>query len=228
MIFGLLLIKTLYFCVMISDIEIGKQLAKSLLQINAIILQPGNPFTWASGWKSPIYCDNRKILSFPKSRTYIRQSLVKVISKHYGSANVIAGVATGAIAHGALVAEEMGLPFIYVRSAKKEHGKQNRVEGAYNSGQSVIVIEDLISSGKSSLEAVEALRKEGLNVKGLISIFTYGFDAAAKNFKKANCEFISLCNYSTLLKVAIKQDYIKQSDLEVLEKWRKNPSKWKK
>ena len=157
---------------MISDIEIGKQLAKSLLQINAIILQPGNPFTWASGWKSPIYCDNRKILSFPESRTFIRQSLVKVISKHYGSANIIAGVATGAIAHGALVAEEMGLPFIYVRSAKKEHGKQNRVEGAYNSGQSVIVIEDLISSGKSSLEAVKALRKEGLNVKGLISIFT--------------------------------------------------------
>ena len=220
--------KTLYFCDMISDIEIGKQLAKSLLQINAIILQPGNPFTWASGWKSPIYCDNRKILSFPKSRTYIRQSLVKVISKHYGSTNVIAGVATGAIAHGALVAEEMGLPFIYVRSAKKEHGKQNRVEGAYNSGQSVIVIEDLISSGKSCLEAVEALRKEGLNVKGLISIFTYGFDVATKNFKKANCEFISLCNYSTLLQVAVKQDYIKQSDLEVLEKWRKNPSKWKK
>ena len=213
---------------MISDIEIGKQLAKSLLQINAIILQPGNPFTWASGWRSPIYCDNRKILSFPKSRTYIRQSLVKVISKHYGSANVIAGVATGAIAHGALVAEEMGLPFIYVRSAKKEHGKQNRVEGAYNSGQSVIVIEDLISSGKSSLEAVKALRKEGLNVKGLISIFTYGFDTAAKNFKKANCEFISLCNYSILLQVAVKQDYIKQSDLEVLEKWRKDPSKWKK
>ncbi|HJN63461.1 MAG: orotate phosphoribosyltransferase [Flavobacteriales bacterium] len=213
---------------MISDIEIGKQLAKFLLQINAIILQPGNPFTWASGWKSPIYCDNRKILSFPKSRTYIRQSLVKVISKHYGSTNVIAGVATGAIAHGALVAEEMGLPFIYVRSAKKEHGKQNRVEGAYNSGQSVIVIEDLISSGKSCLEAVEALRKEGLNVKGLISIFTYGFDVATKNFKKANCEFISLCNYSTLLQVAVKQNYIKQSDLEVLEKWRKNPSKWKK
>ena len=220
--------KTLYFCDMISDIEIGKQLAKSLLQINAIILQPGNPFTWASGWRSPIYCDNRKILSFPKSRTYIRQSLVKMISKHYGSANVIAGVATGAIAHGALVAEEMGLPFIYVRSVKKEHGKQNRVEGAYNSGQSVIVMEELISSGKSSLEAVEALRKEGLNVKGLISIFTYGFDTAAKNFKKANCEFISLCNYSTLLQVAVKQDYIKQSDLEVLEKWRKNPSKWKK
>ena len=212
---------------MIYDIDIAKQVSKSLLQINAIILQAKNPFTWASGWKSPIYCDNRKILSFPKSRTYIRQSLVKVISKHYGSANIIAGVATGAIAHGALVAEEMGLPFIYVRSAKKEHGKQNRVEGAYNSGQSVIVIEDLISSGKSSLEAVKALRKEGLNVKGLISIFTYGFDTAAKNFKKANCEFISLCNYSTLLQVAVKQDYIRESDIEVLEQWRENPSKWK-
>ena len=208
--------------------EIGKQVAKTLLQINVIILEAENPFTWASGWKSPIYCDNRKILSFPESRTFIRQSLASVIQKKYGSSNLIAGVATGAIAHGALVAEEMGLPFIYVRSAKKEHGKQNRVEGAYNSGQSVIVIEDLISSGKSSLEAVKALRKEGLNVKGLISIFTYGFDAAAKNFKKANCEFISLCNYSTLLQVAVKQDYIKQSDLEVLEKWRKNPSKWKK
>ena len=218
--------KTLYFCDMISDIEIGKQLAKFLLQINAIILQPGNPFTWASGWKSPIYCDNRKILSFPKSRTYIRQSLVKVISKHYGSTNVIAGVATGAIAHGALVAEEMGLPFIYVRSAKKEHGKQNRVEGAYNSGQSVIVIEDLISSGKSCLEAVEALRKEGLNVKGLISIFTYGFDEASDNFKKADCEFVSLCDYATLLQEAVKQDYIKESNLEILEQWRKNPSKW--
>jgi len=198
------------------------------LQINAIILQPGNPFTWASGWKSPIYCDNRKILSFPKSRTYIRQSLVKVISKYYGSANVIAGVATGAIAHGVLVAEEVGLPFIYVRSSVKEHGKQNLIEGTYTSGQSVIVIEDLISSGKSSLQAVKALRKEGLNVKGLISIFTYGFDAAAKNFKKADCTFISLCDYSTLLQEALKQDYIKQSDLKVLNKWRENPSKWKK
>jgi len=228
MVFGLLLMKTLYFCVMIFDIEIGKQVAKSLLQINAIILQPGNPFTWASGWKSPIYCDNRKILSFPKSRTYIRQSLVKVISKYYGSANVIAGVATGAIAHGVLVAEEVGLPFIYVRSSVKEHGKQNLIEGTYNSGQSVIVIEDLISSGKSSLQAVKALRKEGLNVKGLISIFTYGFDSATKNFKKADCAFISLCDYSTLLQEALKQDYIKQSDLKILNKWRENPSKWKK
>ena len=163
--------KTLYFCDMISDIEIGKQVAKTLLQINAIILQAENPFTWASGWKSPIYCDNRKILSFPESRTFIRQSLVNVIQKQYGGSNLIAGVATGAIAHGALVAEEMGLPFIYVRSKKKDHGKQNMIEGTYTLGQSVIVIEDLISSGKSSLEAVEALREKGLNVKGLISIF---------------------------------------------------------
>ena len=220
--------KTLYFCDMIYDIEIGKQVAKTLLQINAIILQAENPFTWASGWKSPIYCDNRKILSFPESRTFIRQSLVSVIQKKYGSSNLIAGVATGAIAHGALVAEEMGLPFIYVRSAKKGHGKQNMIEGTYTSGQSVIVIEDLISSGKSSLEAVDALQKEGLNVKGLISIFTYGFDAATKNFKKADCEFISLCNYSTLLQEAVKQEYINKTDLETLEKWRENPSKWGK
>ncbi len=220
--------KTLYFCDMISDIEIGKQVAKTLLQINAIILQAENPFTWASGWKSPVYCDNRKILSFPESRTFIRQSLVSVIQKKYGSSNLIAGVATGAIAYGALVAEEMGLPFIYVRSKKKGHGKQNMIEGTYTSGQSVIVIEDLISSGKSSLEAVDALQEEGLNVKGLISIFTYGFDTATKNFKKADCEFISLCNYSTLLQEAVKQEYINKKDLETLEKWRENPSKWGK
>ena len=220
--------KPLYFCDMISDIEIGKQVAKTLLQINAIILQAENPFTWASGWKSPVYCDNRKILSFPESRTFIRQSLVSVIQKKYGSSNLIAGVATGAIAYGALVAEEMGLPFIYVRSKKKGHGKQNMIEGTYTSGQSVIVIEDLISSGKSSLEAVDALQDEGLNVKGLISIFTYGFDTATKNFKKADCEFISLCNYSTLLQEAVKQEYINKKDLETLEKWRENPSKWGK
>jgi len=213
---------------MISDIEIGKQVAKTLLQINAIILQAENPFTWASGWKSPIYCDNRKILSFPESRTFIRQSLVNVIQKQYGGSNLIAGVATGAIAHGALVAEEMGLPFIYVRSKKKDHGKQNMIEGTYTLGQSVIVIEDLISSGKSSLEAVEALREKGLNVKGLISIFTYGFDAATENFKKSDCRFISLCNYSILLQEAVKQEYINELDLEILEKWRENPSKWKK
>jgi len=220
--------KTLYFCDMISDIEIGKQVAKTLLQINAIILQAENPFTWASGWKSPIYCDNRKILSFPESRTFIRQSLVNVIQKKYGDSNLIAGVATGAIAHGALVAEEMGLPFIYVRSRKKGHGKQNIIEGTYTLGQSVIVIEDLISSGKSSLEAVEALREKGLNVKGLISIFTYGFDTATENFKKSDCRFISLCNYSTLLQEAVKQEYINELDLEILERWRENPSKWKK
>jgi len=212
---------------MILDIEIGKQVAKTLLQINAIILKTKNPFTWASGWKSPIYCDNRKILSFPESRTYIRQSLVSIIKKQYGNSNLIAGVATGAIAHGALVAEEMGLPFIYIRSSAKGHGKQNQIEGTYHDGQSVIVVEDLISSGKSSLEAVNALRKEGIDVKGLISIFTYGFDEASENFKKEDCEFVSLCDYATLLQEAVKQDYIKESNLEILEQWRGNPSKWK-
>ncbi len=219
--------KTLYFCDMIIDVQIGKQVAKTLLQINAIILQTKNPFTWASGWKSPIYCDNRKILSFPESRTYIRQSLVSIIKKQYGNSNLIAGVATGAIAHGALVAEEMGLPFIYIRSSAKGHGKQSQIEGAYHEGQSVIVVEDLISSGKSSLEAVNALRKEGIDVKGLISIFTYGFDEASENFKKEDCEFVSLCDYATLLQEAVKQDYIKESNLEILEQWRENPSKWK-
>ena len=219
--------KTLYFCDMILDVQIGKQVAKTLLQINAIILQTEKPFTWASGWKSPIYCDNRKILSFPESRTYIRQSLVSIIKKQYRNSNLIAGVATGAIAHGALVAEEMGLPFIYIRSSSKGHGKQNQIEGAYHERQSVIVVEDLISSGKSSLEAVNALRKEGLDVKGLISIFTYGFDEASDNFKKADCEFVSLCDYATLLQEAVKQDYIKESNLEILEQWRENPSKWK-
>ena len=218
--------KTLYFCGMMFDIEIGKQVAKSLLQINAIILQPNKPFTWASGWKSPIYCDNRKILSFPEFRTYIRQSLVDIINKHYGKPSIIAGVATGGIAHGVLVAEEMNLPFIYIRNSAKGHGRQNLIEGTYNSGQSVIVIEDLISSGKSSLEAIDALRKEKLNVKGLISIFTYGFDATEKNFKKANCNFISLCDYSTLLDEALKQNYTKESDLEILNSWREDPSKW--
>ena len=226
--FTLLLIKTLYFCDMIIDIEIAKQVAKSLLQINAIILQAKNPFTWASGWKSPIYCDNRKILSFPESRTFIRQSLVNILQKKYGGSNIIAGVATGAIAHGALVAEEMGLPFIYVRSKKKDHGKQNIIEGSYTSGQTVIVIEDLISSGKSSIEAIESLKESGLIVKGLISIFTYGFDIAIENFKKVNCDFISLCDYRTLLQESLKQDYINKDDIDTLERWRENPSKWTK
>ena len=196
------------------------------MQINAIILQPNNPFTWASGWNSPIYCDNRKSLSFPQIRTHIRMKICEIIKEKYPHANVIAGVATGGIAIGCLVAEELGLPFIYIRAKSKDHGKKNLIEGYYDQGQSVVVIEDLISSGKSSLAAVEALRKEELNVRGLISIFTYSFDTADTNFKNANCEKTSLCDYNTLLNEALKSNYIEQKDLKILEKWRKEPSKW--
>jgi orotate phosphoribosyltransferase len=213
---------------MIYNTDIAKQLAKSLLQINAIILQPNNPFKWAAGWNSPIYCDNRKTLSYPEIRNYIRQGLSAIVKNHYKGANVIAGVATAGIPHGALVAEELGLPFIYVRSKAKEHGKQNQIEGYFEQGQSVVLVEDLISSGKSSLDAANVLSNAGMNVKGMVSIFTYGFDAAAENFKKADCEYVSLCDYNTLLPQAIEQQYIDQSDLTVLQQWRENPSIWKK
>jgi len=213
---------------MIYDIDIAKQVAKSLLQINAIILQPNNPFKWAAGWNSPIYCDNRKTLSYPEIRTNIKQGLAAIVKNHYKGANVIAGVATAGIPHGALVAEELGLPFIYVRSKAKEHGKQNQIEGFFEEGQSVILVEDLISSGKSSLDSAQVLKDAGMNVKGMVSIFTYGFDAAAENFKKAECEYVSLCDYSTLLPIAKEQQYIEKSDLTVLNKWRDNPAIWKK
>ena len=213
---------------MIYDIDIAKQVAKSLLQINAIILQPNNPFKWAAGWNSPIYCDNRKTLSHPEIRNFIRQGLAAIVKNHYKSANLIAGVATAGIPHGALVAEELGLPFIYVRSKVKEHGKQNQIEGVFEEGQSVVLIEDLISSGKSSLEAAATLKDAGMLVKGIASIFTYGFDAATKNFSKANCKYISLCDYNTLLQQAIAQQYIEEADLSILKEWRENPSTWKK
>lgn len=226
MIFSLLLEKTLYFCAMVNYQEEAKQIANHLLQIKAIILQPNNPFTWASGWKSPIYCDNRKTLSFPNIRTHIRIKICEIIKEKYPHVNVIAGVATGGIAIGALIAEELGLPFIYVRASNKEHGKKNLIEGYYDSGQSVVVIEDLISSGKSSLAAVEALREEDLNVKGLISIFTYSFEEANKNFNKYSCEKISLCDYETLIDEALKSNYIDQKDLSILKNWRKDPKNW--
>jgi len=213
---------------MIYDIDIAKQVAKSLLQINAIILQPNNPFKWAAGWNSPIYCDNRKTLSYPEIRNYIRQGLAAIVKNHYKGANVIAGVATAGIPHGALVAEELGLPFIYVRSKAKEHGKQNQIEGYFEEGQSVVLVEDLISSGKSSLDAATTLKEAGMQVKGMVSIFTYGFDAATENFNNANCEYVPLCDYNTLLPEAIKSQYIEQADLSILKEWRKNPAMWKK
>jgi orotate phosphoribosyltransferase len=213
---------------MIYDIEIAKQVAKYLLQINAIILQPNDHFKWAAGWNSPIYCDNRKTLSYPKIRNYIKLSLAQIIKNRYNGVNVIAGVATAGIPHGALVAEELGLPFIYVRSEAKEHGKQNLIEGFFQKEQSVILVEDLISSGKSSLEAAAALKQADMSVLGVVSIFTYDFFAASENFKFNNYEYTSLCDYNTLLTQAIEQKYIKQEDMSILKEWRENPSIWKK
>ncbi len=213
---------------MIYDIKIAQNIAKSLLQINAIILQPRKPFIWASGWKSPIYCDNRKTLSFPEIRTHIKKSLAKIIINYFNDINLIAGVATAGIPHGSLLAEELNKPFIYTRSKAKGHGKKNQIEGHFQEGQSVVLVEDLISSGKSSIEAANTLKKSGLKVKSVISIFTYGFNTAAQNFNKAELKYISLCDYNTLLTEAIKQGYIQEADLSILKKWRDNPASWKK
>ncbi|MGB1032128.1 MAG: orotate phosphoribosyltransferase, partial [Flavobacteriales bacterium] len=180
--------KTLYICAMDSRDEHALKVAEFLLQIKAIELKPQNPFTWASGWKSPIYCDNRKTLSYPKVRTFIRQQFVDVITDNFGKPDVIAGVATGGIAIGALIAQELGLPFAYVRSEAKGHGLQNMIEGDVEPGQKVVVIEDLVSTGKSSLKAVEALREAGVTVKGMVAIFTYGFDIAQQQFEEKNVE----------------------------------------
>lgn len=211
---------------MIHEKETARKIAELLLQIKAIKLQPNDPFTWASGWKSPIYCDNRVSLSYPNVRTFIRQSMVKVIDDKFGKADVIAGVATGAIAQAALVAQEMGSPMVYVRPEPKKHGMQNLIEGVVEKGQSVIVIEDLISTGGSSIKAIEALREAGCDVKGMISIFTYGFDVADKNIKKAKCPIISLCDYDTLIDVALESRYISDKDVEALKLWREKPEAW--
>jgi orotate phosphoribosyltransferase len=214
---------------MFNNSEIEQQVAEFLLQIKAIKLQPNNPFTWASGWKSPIYCDNRITLSHPTIRTYIRQQLTSLIQEMFGPVGCIAGVATAGIPQGALVAQELGLPFIYVRAKAKEHGTGSLIEGdASLTGKRVVVIEDLISTGKSSLQAVDALRAAGYDVAGLAAIFTYGFDVAADNFKQANCPYGTLSNYSALIKYAAENQYISENDIEVLKKWRENPAEWGK
>ncbi len=211
---------------MILNDESSLKVAEFLLQIKAIKLQPNKPFTWASGWKSPIYCDNRVTLSYPKVRTYIRQQFVNVITEKFGKPDIIAGVATGGIAQGALVAQELGLPFVYIRSEAKKHGLTNMIEGVVEKGQSVIVIEDLISTGGSSLKAVEALRDAGCEVKGMSAIFTYGFKTADDNFKKAKCSLAVLSTYDILVKQALKSKYITEKDLKSLQEWRVNPSGW--
>ncbi len=194
--------------------------------MKAVKLQPNNPFTWASGWKSPIYCDNRVTLSYPAERTHIRQTFAEMIVQKFGKPDVIAGVATGGIPQGVLIAQELGLPFIYVRSAAKGHGMGNMVEGAYEKGQRVVVVEDLISTGGSSLKAVESLKEAGLDVRGLAAIFTYGFKVAQDSFKKAGCPFITLTDYTILIEQALKSNYISQNDLTHLQNWRDNPSEW--
>ncbi|MBN9285804.1 MULTISPECIES: orotate phosphoribosyltransferase [unclassified Flavobacterium] len=211
---------------MIFNTDTAKKTAELLLQINAIKLNPKNPFTWASGWKSPIYCDNRITLSFPPIRNYIREEFAKNIEKEFGKPDVIAGVATGAIGIGILVAEYLGLPFVYVRPEPKKHGRQNQVEGFLQKGQNVVVVEDLISTGKSSLMAVEALKEAGANVKGMVAIFTYGFEIATENFKDANVNLYTLGNYDTLLEEAVAKKYITEEEHETLKEWRKSPSTW--
>jgi len=211
---------------MIFDKNIAKKTAELLLHINAIKLNPRKPFTWASGWKSPIYCDNRLVLSYPAIRNFIKHELAKNIENLYGKPDVIAGVATGAIGIGALVADEMGLPFVYVRPEAKKHGRQNQIEGKLEKGQNVVVVEDLISTGKSSLNAVNALKKESVNVKGMVAIFTYGFEISEKNFLKNNIELRTLGNYSYLLEQALNTGFINEIELKTLSNWNKNPSEW--
>ena len=208
--------------------ESEKKVAESLLKIKAIKLQPSEPFTWASGWKSPIYCDNRKTLSFPEIRTLVRDEFVKTVKAKYPQAEVIAGVATGAIAQGALVAQELGLPFIYVRSSPKDHGLGNLIEGDLKAGQKVVVIEDLISTGGSSLKAAEAVRAAGGEVLGMVAIFTYGFPVSENAFKEHKVELTTLSNYNAMIETAVATGYVKEEQVETLKEWRKSPDTWGK
>ena len=201
-------------------------LAQKLLNIRAIKLQPANPFVWASGWLSPIYCDNRKTLSYPSVRNFIKLELARTIIEKYEEVEVIAGVATGAIAQGAMVAEELNLPFVYIRSTPKDHGLENLIEGDLKPGSKVVVIEDLISTGGSSLQAVEAIRNAGCHIVGMVAIFTYGLPIAVERFKEAKVSLTTLCNYDTILDEALKTEYIDESEIKTLQEWRKNPAKW--
>lgn len=212
---------------MIMNKDTAKKTAELLLQIKAIKLSPNKPFTWASGWKSPIYCDNRLTLSYPSVRVYLKEEIAKIVELQYGKPDVIAGVATGAIAMGVLVAQQLGVPFIYVRPEPKKHGRQNQIEGHLEKGQNVVVIEDLISTGNSSLNAVETLKNAGAVVKGMVAIFSYGFDVAIQNFKDKNVALVTLSNYQILLDQALDSSYITEKELVTLQEWRLNPGDWK-
>jgi len=212
---------------MILNKDTAKITAELLLQIKAIKLSPENPFTWASGWQSPIYCDNRVSLSFPPVRIYIKEQMAKIVEEEFGKPDAIAGVATGAIAIGVLIAQELGVPFVYVRPEPKKHGRKNQIEGHLESGQNVVVIEDLISTGKSSLAAVDALKEAGASVKGMVAIFSYGFDVASENFENHNVNLKTLSNYEILLEQALDSQYISQKEQSLLRDWRSNPGEWK-
>ncbi|MEC8636961.1 MAG: orotate phosphoribosyltransferase [Flavobacteriaceae bacterium] len=212
---------------MIYDQEIARKTAKSLLQINAIKLNPKNPFIWASGWKSPIYCDNRVALSYPETRRFLAQKIAEQAQKIYGKEYVVAGVATGAIGIGILVADVLNAPFIYVRPEPKSHGRQNQIEGLIDPIKKVLVIEDLISTGKSSLNAVKALRKEGMEVLGMLGLFDYGFDLAVDNFKAEKIQLHTLSDYHHLIIEAEKSKYIEAEEISVLKSWRISPSEWR-
>jgi orotate phosphoribosyltransferase len=203
-----------------------KLFAEKLLKVKSIKLQPTNPFTWASGWKSPFYCDNRKTLSYPSLRNFVKVEISRLILEKFGQVDAIAGVATGAIAQGALVAEELNLPFVYVRSSPKDHGLENLIEGELRPGMKVVVIEDLISTGGSSLKAVEAIRRDGCEVIGMVASYTYGFPVAIEAFKNANVELVTLTNYEAVLEVALSTGYINEEDVPVLNAWRVDPAHW--
>ena len=213
---------------MILHKDTAKKTAELLLQMKAIKLSPSEPFTWASGWKSPIYCDNRVTLSYPSVRVFLKEEIAKIVEQQYGKPDVIAGVATGAIAIGVLVAQELGVPFVYVRPEPKSHGRKNQIEGYIESGQNVVVIEDLISTGKSSLNAVKALKEEGAVVKGMVAIFSYEFDIASENFKKSNVNLTTLSDYTHLLEQAVDSKYISDNELDTLQNWREDPGNWNK
>ena len=224
------MLKNPYLCNAILKSIIMKTLEKifagKLLDIKAIKLQPNNPFTWASGWKSPFYCDNRKTLSYPELRSFVKIEIARVIMEKFPEAEAVAGVATGAIPQGALVADLLNLPFVYVRSKPKDHGLENLIEGELKPGMKVVVVEDLISTGGSSLKAVDAIRRNGCEVVGMVASYTYGFNVAVESFQEAKVPLVTLTNYEAVLEVALKTGYISESDIPVLNEWRKDPSHW--